>query len=366
MIRVSEFVKDIKPYVPGKPVDELKRELGLKRVIKLASNENPLGPPKRVINGMKRFMREINRYPDGSGYYLKDVISKIHGVSHEEIILGNGSNEIIDIAVKTFLMPGDEAVMAKPSFIVYRMATKMQGANPLEIPLRDYRHDLMGMRDAINHKTRMVFIANPNNPTGTINNKMEFHRFIEDIPQDVLVVVDEAYYEYVDTDDYPDTLSYLRNGKNLLILRTFSKIYGLAGLRIGYGISKPDIIREMNKVREPFNTSTVAQLSAVEALRDRRHLKISLKVNNEGKRFLYDGFQRLGIKYVPSHANFVYLNLPYPAETVFRELLRKGVIVRPMGDNYLRVTIGLMEENRIFLRALRDVFEKINLKKGGL
>ncbi len=362
MIKVSEFVKDIKPYLPGKPIDELKREFGLRRVIKLASNENPLGPPKRVIEGMRRLMREINRYPDGSGYYLKDVISKIHGVSHEEIILGNGSNEIIDIAAKTFLMPKDEAVMARPSFIVYSMATKMQGAISLEIPLTDYRHDLMSMRDAINHRTKIVFIANPNNPTGTINNKMEFHKFIEDIPQHVLVVVDEAYYEYVDTDDYPDTLSYLKKGKNLLILRTFSKIYGLAGLRIGYGISKPDIIREMNKVREPFNTSTVAQLSAIEAIRDKRHLKMSLKVNNEGKRFLYDGFQKLGIKYVPSSANFIYLNFPYSAEIVYRELLRKGVIVRPMGDNYMRVTIGLMEENRIFLKTLKDVLKKLKGK----
>ncbi|MCI0468836.1 MAG: histidinol-phosphate transaminase, partial [Nitrospirae bacterium] len=310
--------------------------------------------------------REIGRYPDGGGYYLKNALaekltSRKSVVTPDDIILGNGSNELIDIAVRTYMGQGDEAVMAAPSFVVYAMAVRSVGGTAVEIPLLDYRHDLMKMADAVTAKTKMVFIANPNNPTGTINNKDEFAKFMRRMPDNVLVVVDEAYYEYVTDRTYPDTLRYFMEKKAILILRTFSKAYGLAGMRIGYGIAKNKIIAAMNKIREPFNTNSLAQTAALHALSDKRHIKKSVAVNNEGKEYLYKELKAMGLRYVPTDANFIYMPLDVDSKGIYDALLHEGVIVRPVGAKQIRVTIGLPEENKRFIEAINIVMARHNV-----
>jgi histidinol-phosphate aminotransferase len=361
MVKPPRYVSAIQPYVPGKPVEELERELGIRDSVKLASNENPLGPSplvlKEIINDLTntKSSLSLNRYPDGNGYYLKQALSMGLSVSEDEIILGNGSNELIDIAARTFLQPGDEAVMAFPSFVVYPMATQAQGATAIQIPLKKYTHDLDAMADAITSSTKIVFIANPNNPTGTMNTKAEFERFMKRIPEGILVVCDEAYCEYVTKPDYPDSMKYLAQGKDILILRTFSKMYGLAGLRIGYGIGGKDIIGEMNKLRPPFNTSSIAQKAALWALQDENHLRRTREINEQGKTYLYKELDSIGMKYVPTEANFIFMPLEQDAHTLYTILLKQGVIVRPMGQHEIRVTIGLPEENKRFIDALKKV-----------
>lgn len=361
MVKPPHYVSSIQPYVPGKPVEELERELGIRDSVKLASNENPLGPSplvlKEIINDLTntRSSLSLNRYPDGNGYYLKQALSRRLSVSEDEIILGNGSNELIDIAARTFLQPGDEAVMAHPSFVVYPMATQAQGATAIQIPLKKYTHDLDAMADAITSSTKIVFIANPNNPTGTMNTKAEFERFMKRIPEGILVVCDEAYCEYVTKPDYPDSMKYLAQGKDILILRTFSKMYGLAGLRIGYGIGRKDIIGEMNKLRPPFNTSSIAQKAALWALQDENHLQRTREINEQGKTYLYKELDSIGMRYVPTEANFIFMPLEHDAHTLYTILLKQGVIVRPLGQHEIRVTIGLPEENKRFIDALKKV-----------
>lgn len=364
MIKSLEYVSAIQPYVPGKPIAELERELGIKNSVKLASNENPLGPSPKAVEALTAYLakgNDLHRYPEGGGYYLKSVLSgKLSKsgvtVGPDNLILGNGSNELLDVAVRTFMGPGDEAVMARPSFIVYFLAVQSVGGKAVQVPLTsDYRHDLLKMADAVTGRTRMVFVANPNNPTGTSNKKDEFEQFMKRIPDGVLVVVDEAYFEYVQDPDYPDTLSYYADGRDILLLRTFSKAYGLAGLRIGYGIAKAEVLNELNRIREPFNTSTPAQLAALHALGDSEHLKRSVEVNEQGKQYLYRELGGLGIPYVPTETNFIYLPLGRDAKALYEALLRKGVIVRPMGPHEIRVTIGRPEENERFIEALKTV-----------
>lgn len=356
MIRPPEYVSAINPYVPGKPVEELERELGITGSVKLASNENPLGPSKKALDVLGRELLEsLNRYPDGGAYYLTKALAEGLGTGEGEIILGNGSNELIDIAVRTYMRPGDEAVMAWPSFVVYPMSVQAQGCAAVRVPLLDFRHDLERMAEAITERTRIVFIANPNNPTGTINTKEEFDRFMEAVPDGVLVVVDEAYYEYVTDPSYADSMKHLRAGRDVLVLRTFSKIYGLAGLRIGYGITKREIADEMNKIRAPFNTNSLAQAAALSALSDAGHVELSKKINEEGKGYLCKELDALGIGYVPTEANFIFMFPGMPAAEVYNALLENGVIVRPMGEDAIRVTIGLPEENRRFIEGLKAI-----------
>lgn len=361
MIRPPEYISTLKPYVPGKPIEELERELGIKDSIKLASNENPVGPSPMALRAIIDTLMNsnpsisINRYPDGSGYCLKKELSKKFSVSEDEIILGNGSNELIDIAVRTFLRPGDEAVMAYPSFVVFPMSVKAAGGKPVQVPLKNYTHDLEAMADAVTLRTKMIFIANPNNPTGTINKKDEFDRLMDRLPEGILVIADEAYYEYVSDPDYTDSMKHFRAGRDILILRTFSKIYGLAGLRIGYGIARKDITQEMNKLRPPFNTNSLAQNAAIHALKDETHVRYSRETNEQGKRYLYREFKSLNIKYVPTEANFIYILLERDSNVFYNEMLRQGVIVRPVGPEEIRVTIGLPEENERFIKALNKV-----------
>jgi histidinol-phosphate aminotransferase len=352
MIQPPDYIKAIQPYVPGKPMEELERELGIQNSIKLASNENPLGPSPEALKAIQKSFSDINRYPDGAGYYLKKALSRALSVSEDELILGNGSNELLDIAVRTYMKEGDEAVMASPSFVVYAISVQAAGGRAIQVPLRNFIHDLAAMAEAVTPKTRMMFIANPNNPTGTINTREEFDRLMEKVPDDILVVVDEAYYEYVTNPDYADSLKHFRSGKNVLILRTFSKIYGLAGLRIGYGIAKQDILADMNRLREPFNTNSIAQRAALAALSDEAHVTASRKTNETGKSRLYRELEELGTCFVPTEANFIYMQVEDSA-SVNQKLLSMGVIVRPMGPKAIRVTIGLPEENRRFIEAFK-------------
>jgi histidinol-phosphate aminotransferase len=364
MIKPPSYISAIKPYVPGKPVEELERELGISDSVKLASNENPLGPSPMAMKAVLEDLlhakagSSVNRYPDGNGYFLKRALSETLSVDDDHIILGNGSNELIDIAARTFLQPGDEAVMAHPSFVVYPMATQAIGATSVQIPLKKYTHDLEAMGNAITSKTKMIFIANPNNPTGTMNTQDELDRFMKQVPDGILVVLDEAYFEYVTDPHYADSMKHFRDGRDILILRTFSKMFGLAALRIGYGIAGKDIIAEMNKLRPPFNTSSLAQKAALFALKDEAHLKATKEMNELGRRFLYRELDALGLKYVSTEANFIYMPLGEDAQAINNKLLREGVIIRPMGPQEIRVTIGLPEENKRFIEALRKVLNR--------
>jgi len=357
MINVSDNIKSISPYVPGKPIEELERELGISGSIKLASNENPLGPSPKAVNAVKKALEGLNRYPDGSGFYLSQALAKKLDVENNQIILGNGSNELIELAVRTFVQPGDEVVSADPSFVVYKMITQAVGGANVIVPCKNMTHDLDAMAEAITPKTKLVFIANPNNPTGTMNTKAEIDRFMAKVPDHVLVCVDEAYFEYVTRADYPDSIDYLREGKNILALRTFSKIYGLAGLRIGYGITTAEINEMMNKVRQPFNTNSLGQIGALAALSDRKHVEKSVTLNNEGKQLLYRELDKLGVKYIPTETNFILFETQKDAKELYTALLKKGVIIRPMGPTRLRVTIGLPEENQRFVKELEEALK---------
>ncbi len=357
MIPVSENIKSITPYVPGKPIEELERELGITNSIKLASNENPLGPSSRAVTAVKKAVAGLNRYPDGSGFFLAQKLAKQLGVETDQVILGNGSNELIELAVRTFVQPGDEVISADPSFVVYKMITQAANGTNVIVPCRDLTHDLDAMADRITERTRLIFIANPNNPTGTMNTKEELDRFLARVPDHVLVCVDEAYFEYVTRADYPDAIDSVREGKNVLSLRTFSKIYGLAGLRTGYGVTRPEIAAMMNKVRQPFNTNTLGQVGALAALSDRKHVERSVTMNNEGKQLLYREFDRLGVKYTPTETNFILFETAKEGKDLYAGLLKKGVIVRPMGGSRVRVTIGLPEENRRFVAELEEALK---------
>ncbi len=356
MMKAPKHISSIQPYIPGKPIEELERELGIKKSVKLASNENPVGPSPQALKALRKGLTDLNRYPDGSCFYLRNALAEKLRVSTGELIFGNGSNEIIEMAVRTFLTPGDEAVMGHPSFVVYSTIVQAAQGKNVIVPLKDWRHDLETMASKITKKTKIIFIANPNNPTGTINTSAEMASFIKKVPKRVLVVVDEAYYEYVSSDDYPDSLEYMRKGRNILILRTFSKMYGLAALRIGYGISSEGIAAEMNKIRQPFNINTLAQVAAASALEDTRHVSRTIKMNEEGKKFLYAEFDALNISYIPTEANFIFIYLKKQnALDINTKLLKKGVIVRPMGPGAIRITIGLPEENRILVKALKQI-----------
>lgn len=354
--QVPEYIRTLIPYAPGKPIEEVEREIGIFNSIKLASNENPLGPSPLALDAMREKLAQLHLYPDGDCFYLKRGLTAKLNVTPEQLIFGNGSNEIIELAIRTFMRPGDEAVMARQAFVVYKLIVQAMGGISQEVPLRNFTHDLEAIGAAISARTRIVFLANPNNPTGTIFRKAAWENFLKQIRSDVLIIVDEAYFEYVEAADYPNSLDYHQQSKALLTLRTFSKLYGLAGLRIGYGIADKEIISLMHRVRQPFNVNAPAQWGALAALDDREHVRRSLENNRQGLQYLTAEFARLGIEYVPSHANFILLQVR-KGEDVFNRLLAQGIIVRPMAGyqfpEYLRVTIGTMDENRKFIDGLR-------------
>lgn len=356
---VSDNIKNLVPYQPGKPIEELEREIGIKGVIKLASNENPLGASRKAIDAIKEYMdKKVHRYPDGGGFYLRRALAKKWGVSMESVILGNGSNEIIELLIRTLVSPGDNAVTSENTFSVYRLIMTAANGSIITVPMKDERFDLNAIAGKINSRTRLVFIANPNNPTGTMVTAPEMKDFMSSVPHDVMIVFDEAYAEYVTSDQYPDSLSYLKDGRNVTILRTFSKIYGLAGLRIGYGLTTVEIADMMNRVRQPFNTNALAQVGALAALEDVSHIEESRRINNEGKEYLYKEFHSMGINYIPTEANFIYFRAGDDGRAIFNAMLKDGIIIRHMGGANLRVTIGLPEENRKFVAVLTKALGK--------
>jgi len=359
MIKPNPYVQDLVPYIPGKPVEELERELGVRDAVKIASNENPLGPSPLALKAMGEALKETNRYPDGDAFYLKHEIANTLGLKPETLIFGNGSNDVLDMAARTYMREGDEAVMGEYAFIVYPIATQSVGAKAVISPMPDYTHDLRDMYSRITPRTKIVFIANPNNPTGTMVKRDELEWFLDKVREDILVVIDEAYFEYVDDPGYPNTLEYHDTGKSILTVRTFSKIYGLAGIRLGYGVAHEKVISDMQRVRQPFNVSSAAQKAGIAALGDAEHIRRSKELNREGLEYLSGEFGKLGIKFTPSFANFILIDLETDPMPVYNALLREGVIVRPVLGyglkTHLRVTAGLPDENMKFIKALGKV-----------
>ncbi len=358
-------VQGLHPYQPGKPVEELQRELGLTRISKLASNENPLGPSPAAVAAMQDVLPEVARYPDGSGHELKAALAAHHDIDPSCITLGNGSNDVLDMIARAYLGPGREAVFSRYAFAVYPISTQAVGAssvvvdaNPEDHPM-PLGHDLDAMRAAIGERTSVVFIANPNNPTGTWLDADTLQAFLRGVPERVLVVLDEAYLEYVGEEGFPDGSRWLSRFPNLIVTRTFSKIYGLAGLRIGYGLASPQVADALNRVRQPFNSNLLALAAAKAALADQAHVRKTAQTNARGMAQLREGCSTLGLEALPSVANFLCVNMGQAAGPLFSQLLKQGVIVRPVGnyglDNYLRISIGTEEENRHCLEALAQV-----------
>lgn len=354
-LQVHPDIQSLNPYVPGKPIDELQRELGLTRVIKLASNENPLGPSPKAVAALGGAQHLLHRYPDGGAYQLRQAIADRWKVAGGQVILGNGSDEILGLLARTFLTPGDEAVMADQTFVIYKMEVTAVHGKPVVVPLADWTHDLESMGRAITPRTRLLFLCNPNNPTGTIVSAEAVDRLMANVPDDVIVVFDEAYFEYVRSPHFPDAMAYVKQGRNAIVLRTFSKIYGLAGLRIGYGISTPEIIDFLNRVRPPFNANSLAQKAALAALGDDEHVAKSRAVNETGMEQVGQGLRQLGLTPIPSEANFLYVDVKRDGRPVFDALLREGIIVRHIEGTMIRVTIGQPDENTAFLQALKKV-----------
>lgn len=354
-------VQKLSPYVPGKPVDELARELGLNpaEIIKLASNENPLGPAPLALKAIQQALPELTRYPDGNGFELKQALAAHFSFDPSMITLGNGSNDILELLARSFLTPAHEVVFSEHAFAVYPIVTQAVGARPVVVPARDWGHDLVAMAAAITPATQLVFIANPNNPTGTWIERAEFEAFMAAVPERVLVVLDEAYTEYVDAEDALNGFDYIARYPNLVVSRTFSKAYGLAALRVGYCISNPVVADVLNRVRQPFNVNSLALSAAVASLSDADYLTESRRLNSEGMQQLETGLRQLGLSWITSRGNFIAIDLGREAAPVYEGLLRQGVIVRPVAGygmpNHLRVSIGLAQENQQFLQALSRV-----------
>jgi histidinol-phosphate aminotransferase len=360
--RVNPKILELMPYQPGKPVDELTRELGITNVIKLASNENPRGPGPLVRREIEAACGALSRYPDGNAFALKRDLAAQLGVAPSQLTLGNGSNDVLDLAARISLSPGAEAVVPAHAFVVYRLATLSAGGELVEVPARDYGADLGGMLDAITDDTVVVFLANPNNPTGTWVTEPALVDFLQGVPERVWVVLDEAYHEYVEAPGYPDGIGLLRRYPNLIVTRTFSKIHGLAALRVGYGVSSEHAADLMNRVRQPFNVNALAQQAARAALQDQEFVHHSRSMNHDGIAELVAGITDLGLHHIPSAANFVSVEVGDAALGVYQALLREGVIVRPVAEyglpRHLRVTVGLPHENERFLAALARVLRQ--------
>ncbi|RDV80933.1 histidinol-phosphate transaminase [Ammonifex thiophilus] len=357
-VKVRPELSQVEIYRPGKPIEEVKRELGLEEVVKLASNENPLGPSPKATAALRK-LDQWHLYPEGSSYELRQALGKKLGVDPDSIIVGCGSSEVIQMLSLALLGTGDEVIIPVPTFPRYEPLARLMGAHPVKVPLKDYRIDVEAVARALSPRTKLVYLCNPNNPTGTIVTREEVEWFLEKAGEGILTVLDEAYCEYVTSPAYPDGLDFLRRGYNVVVLRTFSKIYGLAGLRIGYGVAPKELVAELHRVREPFNVSSAAQVAALAALEDEEFVALSRRVNEEGKHFLYRELEKRGIAYVPTEANFLLFDAGRDEREVFRRMLRQGVIIRGgMGyPTHLRVTIGTLEQNRRFLEALDKALE---------
>jgi histidinol-phosphate aminotransferase len=354
---VTPSIAALRPYEAGKPIEELSRELGIENAVKLASNENPLGPSPNALAAFAGALSDLHRYPDASAFQLRERLAAHLGVPMNEVIQGNGSNELLELCVRTFTTRADHVVFADPAFVVYQLSAMAHGVPFTAVPLREDRHDLEAMAAAVTPKTRLVFVANPNNPTGTYVTRSAMERFLCTVPPEVVVAVDEAYFEYADASDYPNCLELRGLRERLVVLRTFSKIYGLAALRVGYAVAPAEMVDYMNRVRAPFNVSTPGQAAALAALSDTEHVKRSRELNQRERARLTRELGLLGLRVVPSQANFVYVDVGRPARPIYDGLLRRGVIVRPFGalPESLRVTVGTEAENDRFLAALREV-----------
>jgi len=358
---IRKSVLGVNPYVPGKPIEETRRQLGLRQVIKLASNENPYGPSPKAMSAVKRALAGVNRYPDAQGFYLKKRLAKFFGLAPENFVLGNGSDELIDVVIKTFMEADENIVTSEGTFLEYEIIAQVNDRKVRKAPLRYFKYDLGAMLKLVDKKTKLVFIANPNNPTGTYVTKYEIEEFINALPPGVVVVLDEAYDAFIDVDDYPDSLRYLKKKKRIIILKTFSKAYGLAGLRLGYAITCPELAAYLERIRQPFNVNYLAQVAGLAALEDKVFLKKTRRLTLEGKDFIYQGLSRMGLGYVLSVANFILIDVGRPSQEVFKSMLKFGVIVRDMCQyglgNFIRVTIGTPKENERFLRVLSKVLK---------
>jgi histidinol-phosphate aminotransferase len=353
---INPGILNLKPYEPGKPVEDLERELGIKNAIKLASNENPMGPSPLALKAVDNILSGLHRYPDGNALRLKEAISNENNVEIEQITVGNGSNDIIEFVVRSFLSTQDSAVFSKHAFAVYPLAVQTVGAQGIEVPAKDWGHDLSAMNNSIQDNTKLIFIANPNNPTGTFIPRDEIISFLDKVSKDVIVLLDQAYFDYASYENNDVDFEFVNEFPNLIISRSFSKAYGLAGFRVGYSVSSREIADYLNRVRQPFNANSLALVAAEAALSDSDHMMKSLKMNSEQKMVLYKGLENLGYQYIPSAGNFICFDCKQDSEKKYNELLQEGVIVRSMGvykmPNHLRVTIGLPEENSIFLEKL--------------
>jgi histidinol-phosphate aminotransferase len=355
----TQGVRGLHAYQPGKPIEELQRELGLSEVIKLASNENPLGAGEKARAAVRESVADLGRYPDGFGFTLKSVLSEATGAAADCITLGNGSNDILDMVARGFANEHHEIVFSEHAFAVYALATQAVGAHAVVVPAKDWGHDLDAMAAAVTQRTRVVFVANPNNPTGTWSDEASLRRFVEQLPESVLVVIDEAYREYVTEPSYPNSVPWVAKHANIIVSRSFSKIHGLAGLRVGYAVSNPVVADIMNRVRHPFNVNVAALAGAAAAVTDVDHIEKSVSLNAEQLQVLASGFSRLGLSFIESVGNFICVNVGRDAGSVNDALLHRGIIVRPVAGygmpNHLRITVGLESENRQFLEALEQV-----------
>jgi len=355
-------VLDLQPYQPGKPIDELERELGIANAIKLASNENPLGPSPFAIAALHEEVNAVERYPDGNSYYLRRALGEHLGVAPQQITLGNGSNDVLDLLARTFVTPGDEVVFSEFGFLVYPLVTQAAGGAPVVAPATHWGHDMGAMLAKTGPRTKLLFIANPNNPTGTYNSVSDLRHLLEKLDSRIVVCVDEGYFEYVEKDDYASALDMLPDFPNLVVTRTFSKVYGLAGLRIGYAVASNEITDLLNRVRQPFNVNAAAQAAALAALEDAGHISRSVEVNRQQRERLHSEMTALGLAVIPSVANFLTVGFSGNADRMYQALLRAGVIVRPIVNygmpQHLRITVGRTTENDRFLGALKAIHEK--------
>ena len=356
---VKPYVAELDPYQPGKPIEELEREFGIRGSVKLASNENPLGPSPKAVEAMRAAVEGVNRYPDGASFRLREALSRRLEIDPNQLVFGTGADEVIGLIAKSFLGPGDEAVFAWPSFAMYPIAVNGMGATPVPVPLdANLVHDLPAMAAAVGERTRVVIICNPNNPTGTSVGAEVFDRFAAALPEGLVLVVDEAYFEYVRRDDFPDSLGWVSRRPGTAVLRTFSKIYGLAGLRVGYGVMDPELAGYLERARHPFNVNLLGETAALAALDDHEHVERTLRVNREGAGILTRELEALGIEVWPTDANFLLANTGAGS---YERLLREGVIVRPLDGfglpEHVRITIGTAKENEKLLKALQKIRE---------